>query len=79
MKRRWVPMSYNKGLDCWLVVLNNTGYRMNCGEPFELCIGKNYGIPCRLELGTQWYVVIGSEGVKLNLRKDQTYKININY
>lgn len=53
MKRRWVPMSYNKGLDCWLVVLNNIGYRMNCGEPFELCIGKNYGIPCRLELGTQ--------------------------
>lgn len=79
MKQRWVPMRYNKGLGCWLVVLGDTGYRMHCGEPFELRIGKNNGMPCRLELGKQWYVVIGSEGVKLNLRNDQTYQININY
>lgn len=77
MKRQWFSMRYHKDLGCWIVVKGECGYKMYCGESFELCIGNDWGLPCRLELGKQWYVAIGSEEVKLNLRTNEIYKINI--
>lgn len=64
-------MRYHKDLGCWLVV------KGECGYSFELCIGKDRGVSCRLELGRQWYVVMDSDGVKLNLRTSEIYKMDI--
>lgn len=77
MKRKWLSMSYHHTLGYWLVIEDDTGYMMNCGKRFELYLGENEGILCRLELERNWYIVIGSEGVELTLRKDQIYKINL--
>ncbi|MBG9654260.1 DUF5348 domain-containing protein [Cytobacillus firmus] len=77
MKHEWFPMSYHKEYGCWLLVKDDCGYPMHCGESFLLCIDGDRGVPCRLELGRQWYVVVGSEGVKLNLRTNEIYNIAI--
>jgi hypothetical protein len=77
MKRQWFPMRYQKDLGCWILVKGDCGYPMHCGESFELCIGKDRSVPCRLELGRQWYVILGSDGVRLNLQKSEIYKIAI--
>ncbi|WP_176699911.1 hypothetical protein [Neobacillus massiliamazoniensis] len=50
---------------------------MNCGKSFVLCIGRDRDVPYRLELSRQWYVVAGSEGVKLNLWTSEIYNIAI--
>lgn len=48
---------------------------MHCGEMFELSIEKDRSVPCRLELGRQWYALIGPEGIKLNLRTSENYNM----
>lgn len=77
MKRQRLPMSYHHTLGYWLVIEDDTGYMMDCEKWFELYLGENEGVVCRLELGRHWYIVMGSEGVELTLRKDRTYKINL--
>lgn len=77
MRDQWFEMSYNKPLECWLVVKDDTGYIMHCGECFELYISDNKCIPCRLELAREWFIVMGSEDLKLNLKKNEVYKIRI--
>lgn len=63
MKHQWNDLKYDKDLECWFVVYEGKEMMMHCGEWFNLCIGKDRGIPCRLELGHQWYVVMGPQGV----------------
>ncbi|UTI40056.1 DUF5348 domain-containing protein [Niallia sp. RD1] len=77
MSRLWLNMIYEKDLDCWSVVMDDDNYMIHCGEFFELCIEGDIGIPCRLELDRQWYIVMGSEGVKLDLKENEIYKIGI--
>ena len=47
------------------------------GESFNLCLGKELSVPCRLGLAEQrlWYVEIGPYQVKLTLRMNEIYKI----
>lgn len=77
MNRLWLDMIYQEDIECWTVVLDDDNYMIHCGEFFELCIGGDKGIPCRLELGRRWYIVMGREGVKLDLRENEIYKIEI--
>lgn len=77
MRQKWLVMRYNKDLDYWLAVEGDSGYMMHCGKSFEICIGGDRSVPCRLELGSQWYVFMGSAGVKFNLRKNEIYKIKL--
>jgi hypothetical protein len=71
MNQQWVIIRYSKDLDCWLAV------KGDYGEWFKLCIGDDRGIPFRLELAKQWYVVMGPTGVKLSLWKNEIYKIQV--
>ncbi|WP_165767548.1 DUF5348 domain-containing protein [Tetzosporium hominis] len=48
-KSRWKKMRYEESLDCWVVVWDDeTGYRMRCGEWFELYLGYGKVLSCRL-------------------------------
>ncbi|GAA0336229.1 hypothetical protein GCM10008967_28270 [Bacillus carboniphilus] len=77
MKIHWLDMKYHKELECWFFKQGENEFMMNCGEWFNLRIGEEQGIPCRLELAKQWYVVMGPKGVKLNLRTNETYKVEV--
>lgn len=67
-------MRFNEQYDCWVVEWNDHRYLLHCGEYFELVLGV-IKIPCRLELGQEWYLIM--EGARLNLREQDTYKIRI--
>lgn len=72
--KRSVEMFYDDRHDRWMVYLNNRPYGLHCGEYFELVIGANK-FPCRLELGSHWFVMM--QDVRLNLRTRETYKVII--
>lgn len=77
MKRQWMNMKFNEELDCWLVVYGENEFKMHCGEWLYLRTGDSEGIPCRIELGKDWYIVMGREGVKLNLMTKEIYQVEI--
>lgn len=67
-------MRYDKDQDQWYVVKDGKEYGLNCGESFELYIGRK-AIPCQLELANKWYVII--ENTRLDLRENDQYMVNI--
>lgn len=77
MNGHWGYMSYNKHLGCWLFDQNGYGKMMNCDEPFELCFGGDQSVTCCLGLERQWYVMMGPEQVKFNLRTKCIYWIKM--
>jgi len=74
MMRRGVEMRYDSQQDRWVVVLGNREYGLYCGEYFQLLVG-NTNIACRLELDSEWYVIM--QDVRLNLKIQETYRVII--
>ena len=70
-------MSYDRGLKCWLAHRGESGSIMHCGTDFEIDIGMNLVLSCRLNFNGRWYVVFKFSGVKLELKKGETYQILI--
>ena len=78
MKGRWKEMNYNEELDCWVVFWGgNSGYKMRCGEWFELHLGYGKTLSCRLELGRDWYILTGRNDVRFYLKKNETYQVDL--
>ncbi|MFC0560794.1 hypothetical protein [Halalkalibacter alkalisediminis] len=77
MKHQRIYMRYYKDYGCWLKVDGDYGRAMDSGESFNLCLSKVVSVPCRLGLTGQrlWYVEIGSNQLKLNLRINEIYEI----
>lgn len=71
---RGVSMFYDHLQDRWSVELNGRHYGLHCGECFDLIAGT-HAIPCRLEMDEEWFIVI--KGVRMNLRTQDIYTINI--
>lgn len=65
-------MFYDETLNRWMVDVGGSVSELHCGECFDLVIGGE-GIPCRLELGRHWFLVM--QDVRLNLRTQDTYQI----
>ena len=65
-------MTYDSECYGWVVHIQGKVYGLHCGECMELRIGDR-GIPCRLELDRDWYVVMRE--ATFNLRKKQIYQI----
>lgn len=78
MKSRWKEMNYNEELDCWVVFWgDNAGYKMRCGEWFDLHLGNGRTLSCRLELGRDWYILTGRNDVRFYLKKNETYQVDL--
>lgn len=75
MRERWYEMKYDKELGVWFVILSERERPLFCGNWINLRITKDKGIPCRIELADDWYLILGTEGVRLNLHHEETYKI----
>lgn len=77
MKHPQIYMWYSKDYGCWIKVEGDCGRVMDPGESFNLCLGKGLSVPCLLGLGGQrlWYVEMGANQVKLNLRMNEIYEI----
>lgn len=77
MKHQQTYIWYYKEYGCWLKNEEDCGRAMGPGESFNLCLGKDLSVPCRLGLAGQrlWYVEIGPNQVKLNLRINEIYEI----
>jgi hypothetical protein len=71
-KATWHKVTYDSEYDGWVVHIDGKKYGLHCGECMELRIGGR-GIPCRLELDRDWYVVMREAA--FNLRKKETYQI----
>jgi len=67
-------MIYEHDDNRWIVETDDAVYGLHCGEKLELIIGS-HRIPCRLELSTEWYVIM--EDVSLVLRTRDTYSVTI--
>lgn len=67
-------MKYDEETDRWYVELEGRNYGLHCGECFEIYIGGQL-IPCRLEMDSQWYVIM--EDVSFELRKSSVYLVNV--
>jgi Domain of unknown function (DUF5348) len=74
MKRNWFQMTYDKAGDRWIVHVGNGKCELHCGNFLEIRIGER-GIPCRIELDRDWYVVM--QEARFNLRKKDTYQVEI--
>ncbi|KIL41922.1 hypothetical protein SD70_04050 [Gordoniibacillus kamchatkensis] len=74
MTRSWNKMTYDKDGACWVVYLGGRSYTLHCGECIEIRIGDK-GIPCRIELDRDWYVIMRE--ARFNLRKKETYQVDI--
>jgi hypothetical protein len=71
-KPAWCKMTYDLECCCWVVHIQGKTYRLHCGECMELRIGDR-GVPCRLELDRDWYVIMRE--ATFNLRKKEIYHI----
>ncbi len=71
---RGVDMVYDEAWDRWSVDLGGRFYSLHCGECFDLIIGA-YQMPCRLGMDDDWLIIM--KGVRMNLRTQDTYKVNI--
>ncbi|SHE84451.1 hypothetical protein SAMN02745133_01244 [Desulforamulus putei DSM 12395] len=67
-------MKYDPQQDRWVVVLGNREYGLHCGEYLELSVSQSR-IACRLELDSEWYVVM--QDTLFNLRTQDTYRVTI--
>ena len=77
MKHQQKYMMYHKDYGCWLKVEGDCGRAMNPGESFNLRLGKELCVPCRLGLVGMniWYLEVGPYQVKMNLRMNEIYEI----
>ncbi|MEC1748253.1 DUF5348 domain-containing protein [Schinkia azotoformans] len=78
MRKRWNDMKYNEDLDCWIVFWgDNTGYKVRCGDWLDLHLGDGRKLSCRMELGKQWFIVVGRNDTRLYLKPNETYQVDI--
>ncbi len=68
-------MSYDAGLDRWVVDLGDgSDYPLHCGDSISIFITNTF-IRCRIEYDREWYICIGN--VKFNLRKQAKYTVRM--
>ena len=78
MKSRWKDMKYNEELDCWVAYWgDNTGYKLRCGDWFEIHLGDGRKLSCRIELGRDWYIIVGRNETRFYLKQNETYQVDI--
>ena len=51
--------------------------RCACGDWFDLHLGDGRKLSCRMELGRDWYIIVGRNDTKLYLKQNETYQVNI--
>lgn len=75
---RWKQMYFDQTLECWIVDWGDqTGYKMRCGEWFDLYLGYGKVLSCRLELGSDWYIITGQHEVRFYLKQNETYQVDM--
>ena len=62
MRYVWNELTYCKDTACWMVHMEGQMFPMHCGEWMNMRIGER-GIPCRLELDRDWYVILSLDTV----------------
>ncbi|MGV2886062.1 DUF5348 domain-containing protein [Paenibacillus taichungensis] len=72
--RRRARICYEPDRDEWCVDLGQRRYGLHCGECFTLYVG-NKAYECRLELDTDWYVLM--QDTKFVLHRRTVYAIGI--
>ncbi len=73
---RSLPMTmyYCDNLDRWCIDTGDTPYWLNGEEGFDLYVGT-LKLPCRIELGKYWYVIVN--GVAFALMEGKRYMITL--
>jgi hypothetical protein len=74
MRYVWNELTYCKDTACWMVHMEGQMVPMHCGEWMNMRIGER-GIPCRLELDRDWYVILSQ--TRFYLRKKDKYLVEI--
>jgi hypothetical protein len=73
-------MQYNNFLDCWEIYWYEGGsrrYGVRCGDLFIMDLGNGLELSCRMELGNDWYIIVGHNDPKFELRHKETYRVII--
>jgi hypothetical protein len=79
MKNRWREMEYYDFLNCWVVDWfdDHRGYEVHCGDSFKLYLDDGKILSCRIELGQDWYIIVGQNGTEFYLKPNETYRVII--
>jgi len=79
MNKQWRDMVYDNFLDCWMVFWDGgkRHFKVRCGDTFEIHLGDGKQIACRIELGSDWYIIVGQNETKFYLKPFETYQVNI--
>lgn len=68
-------LAYDHDSNRWIFDSGNSCcHELHCGESFKICIAGKW-LPCRLELGSQWYVIF--KDASFNLKISQEYLVMI--
>jgi hypothetical protein len=65
-------LKFDPDEDRWVAMRNGKSCSLHCGEQFEVLI-DGQPIPCRLECGREWYVIMGD--TKFTLRSSDAYSV----
>ncbi|WP_462409389.1 DUF5348 domain-containing protein [Neobacillus sp. Marseille-QA0830] len=77
--KTWTEMEYNGYLKYWEYYWAE-GTRLckvPLGESFKIHLGNGLEIPCQIEFGKDWYMIIGPNKTKFYLNPRETYQIVI--
>lgn len=67
-------LHFDRDMDQWCIQLRDRSYPLHCGESFILYVGKT-AYPCRLELDSNWYIIMPD--TKFVLHTSTVYTVNI--
>lgn len=64
-------LTYCPETDRWVFTSTLSSYSLHCGEALRLWLDGKW-LPCRIELGNQWYVIF--RNAAFDLKPGQVYR-----
>jgi hypothetical protein len=72
----WHTMLFDNKQDRWIVIIQERGYALHCGESFRIRMGTQ-SVLCRLEMDYTWYVIMGDCYTCFDLKEKKEYYIQL--
>jgi hypothetical protein len=72
-------MEYNDFLNSWEIywgVGGTRSYWVRCGDSFKLDLRDGLELSCRIELGYDWYLIVGHNDTKFVLKQNETNRVD---
>lgn len=72
----WHTMLFDYKQERWIVLIEESGYGMHCGERFRIRMGTQSAL-CRLEMDYSWHVIMDDNYTCFDLKEKKEYYIQL--